>query len=121
MRVELEGVDDATLALCVPNAALDPIRRQLQATIGVETDAPGESWGDRWRQVIGSAELEVQAELGTTRMPLGAVLALKAGDLVTLGTGRDGPVVVRVEGRPRFVGAPGISGGHHAVRVTARL
>jgi len=121
MRIEIEGVEDAAVSLCIPNAALDPVRRQLQATIGVETDAPGESWGDRWREVIGAAEIDVQAELGTTRMPLGAVLALKVGDLVPLGTGRDGPVVVRVEGRPRFIGAPGISGGRHAVRVIARL
>ena len=121
MRIELEGVDDAAVSLCVPNAALDPIRRQLQATIGVEAEAPGESWGDRWREVIGAAEIDVKVELGTTAMPLGGVLALKVGDLVSLDTGRDGPVVVRVEGRPRFLGAPGISGGRHAVRVTARL
>jgi flagellar motor switch protein FliM len=121
MTIELEGVDEAGVSLCIPNAALDPIRRQLQVSLGVEKDAPGESWGDRWREVIGAAEIDVLAELGTTRMPLGAVLALKVGDVVSLGTGRDGPILVRVEGRPRFLGAPGISGGHHAVRVTGRL
>jgi flagellar motor switch protein FliM len=121
MTIELEGVEEAAISLCIPNAALDPVRRQLQASLGAEKDTPGESWGDRWREVIGGAELDVHAELGTTRMPIGAVLALKVGDVVPLGTGRDGPVLVRVEGRPRFLGAPGISAGHHAVRVTGRL
>lgn len=121
MQIELEGMEEAAVSICIPNASLDPVRRQLQVSIGVEKEAPGESWGDRWREVIGAAELDVKAELGTTRMPLGAVLDLKVGDLVQLGTGRDGPVLVRVEGRPRFVGAPGISAGRHAVRVTGRL
>jgi flagellar motor switch protein FliM len=121
MTIEIEGVDEAGVSLCIPNAALDPIRRQLQVSLGADTDAPGESWGDRWREMISAAELDVLAELGTTRMALGAVLALKVGDVVPLGTGRDGPILVRVEGRPRFLGAPGISGGHHAVRVTGRI
>jgi len=121
MQIELEGVDEAGVSLCIPNASLDPIRRQLQASIGVEKETPGESWGDRWREMIGTAELDVLAELGSTRLPIRAVLALKVGDVVSLGTGRDGPVIVRVEGRPRFLGAPGISGGRHAVRVTGRI
>jgi flagellar motor switch protein FliM len=121
VTIELEGVDGASVSLCIPNAALDPIRAQLQVSLGAETEAPRESWGDRWREVIGEAEIDLRAELGTTRMPLSAVLSLKVGDVVPLGTGRDGPVLMRIEGRPRFLGAPGISSGRHAVRVTGRL
>jgi flagellar motor switch protein FliM len=52
-------------------------------------------------------------------MRLRDVLALRAGDVLALGTGREGPVRVRVEGRTVFVGAPGVAGGNNAVRVTA--
>jgi flagellar motor switch protein FliM len=73
------------------------------------------------RALLAGAELEVAAELGTRRMRVRDVLALAPGDVIPLGTGRDGPVLVRVEGRARFVGAPGMSGGSNAVRVTGRL
>jgi flagellar motor switch protein FliM len=121
MRVEAEGAEEAAFSLCVPNAALDPVRQRLAASLDEPSGEPGTAWGDRWRQLIAGAELSVVAELGRHRLPLRAVLALKPGDLIPLGTGRDGPVVVRVEGRPRFQGAPGVSGSHNAVRVTARL
>ena len=121
MRVEVEGTDDAAFSLLIPNAALDPIRQRFQMTLDEAPDGPRASWNERWRQLIAGAELEVKAELGTRELPLRQVLALKAGDLVPLGTGRDGPVLVRIEGRPRFSAAPGVSGGNNAVRLIARL
>jgi flagellar motor switch protein FliM len=121
MRVEVEGAEDAIFSLCIPNGALDPVRGRLGAMLDAPAEEPGPAWGDRWRALIASAELGLVAELGTRRMALRDVVALKAGDLLQLGTGRDGPVLVRIEGRPRFLGAPGVSGGNNAVRVTARL
>jgi len=41
--------------------------------------------------------------------------------VIPLRTGREGPVLVRVEGRPRFLAAPGVLAGSNAVRVTARI
>ena len=49
------------------------------------------------------------------------VLNLQVGDVIPLGTGREGPVLLRIEGHPGFTGAPGISGGNNAVRVSGRL
>jgi flagellar motor switch protein FliM len=121
-QVEVEGVQDTMLRLCIPNASLDPIRQRLQATPGGDMgETPETTWGDRWRQLLSSAALEVSAELGTSTLRLGAVLALKVGDVVQLGTPREGPVLVRIEGRPRFQGVPGVSGGANAVRLTGRL
>jgi flagellar motor switch protein FliM len=121
MRVEVEAAEDATFSLAIPNAALDPLRQRLQVSVDDAGAGPATAWGDRWRELIAGAELSVAAELGRHRLPLRAVLALKPGDLIGLDTGRDGPVVVRVEGRPRFLAAPGVAGSHNAVRLTARL
>jgi flagellar motor switch protein FliM len=54
-------------------------------------------------------------------MPVSRLLDLAVGDLVTLDAGREGPVIVRVAGKPRFYGAPGIRNGNNAVRVDDRL
>jgi flagellar motor switch protein FliM len=125
LRLELEvavpGAEDARLAVVIPNGALDPVRENLQATSREEREAPEATWGDRLRTILAEAELEVSAELGKRAMRLAEVLRLKTGDVIPLGTGREGPVVVRVEGRPRFLGAPGVAGSFNAVRVTGRI
>ena len=120
LAVEVEGVEEARILIVMPNAAFDSIRPRLQRARD-DGEQKGEgAWSDLLRTTLGTAEVEVSAELGTHRMPLRAVLNLRAGDVIPLGTGREGPVVVRVAGRPRFVGAPGVSSGNNAVRVTGR-
>jgi flagellar motor switch protein FliM len=123
LRLTTDGGADLGLSLCIPWAALDPVRARLAATPGREA-APAVRDG-RWQEsiqhLLGETDLELTAELGRRALTLRQVLALKVGDVVALGTGREGPVVVRVEGQPRFLGAPGVSGTHHAVRLTAKL
>src|SRR5262245_43145417 len=121
LRLDVDGSDDARLWVCIPNAALDPLRPRLQTPPGAESTGPRASWGDRVRAVLAAAELELSAELGTRRMRVREVLGLKVGDVLPLATGREGPVLVRVEGRPRFLGAPGVSAGSNAIRITGRI
>jgi flagellar motor switch protein FliM len=116
-----EGGEPATLAICVPNASLDPVRAALEALPGSERIAPATVWSERLRALLDDTDLEVSAELGNARLRVSEMLALRAGDLLTLGTGREGPVLVRVEGRPLFHGAPGVAGSSNAVRITGRL
>ena len=120
LAVGIAGQASPGLWLCLPNAALDPLRHRLQAGVSGEGEAPDAGFGDRWRAALAAVELEVAAELGTHRLRLRDVLGLSAGDVLPLRTGREGPVLVRVEGRPRFLAAPGVQAGSNAVRVTAR-
>jgi len=120
MRIGIEGGEEMPLSLCLPNAALDPIRPLLsQIKVSHDEDPARESaWRERLREALAATEVEVVAELGTRTMAMRHVLALAVGDVIALGTGREGPVLLKVEGRARFVGAPGVSGGANAVRVT---
>ncbi|MFN8542718.1 MAG: flagellar motor switch protein FliM [Candidatus Binatia bacterium] len=123
MRIGVEGCEEIPLAVCFPNASLDPIRAALQQLqVSGEEDVAAEAvWVEKLRAALADAEVGVSAELGTATMPMRKVLELAVGDVIPLGTGREGPVLVRVEGFPHWVGAPGIAGGNNAVRVTARL
>ena len=102
-----------------PVAALDPVRGRLQ-TMRTDDGATGAdaAWAARLRERILAAPVDVTVELGTATMSMSRLLALAAGDLLELETGREGPVVVRVGGEPRFRGAPGVQGGRNAVRIT---
>ena len=121
LAVGIVGLADPALWLCLPNAALDPLRHRLQTGVSGAGEAPGAGFGDRLRAALAAVELEFAAELGMHRMRLRDVLALGTGDVVPLRTGREGPVLVRVEGRPRFLAAPGVQSGSNAVRITTRL
>jgi flagellar motor switch protein FliM len=121
LAIAVEADQPASLRVCIPNASLDPIRRTLEVTTGRAAGARFPSWSDALRELLAPTEVEVVAELGTERMRLGDVLALRAGDVLTLPTGREGPVTVRVEGQVVFVGAPGVARGSNAVRITATV
>lgn len=125
LRLELtvthDGGERAALTVCIPNAALDPVRHVLETVPGSGGEAPSTAWNDRMRALLDDTDVEVTAELGRARLRVREVLALRAGDVVPLGAGREGPVVVRVEGRPLFLGAPGVAGSSNAVRITSAV
>lgn len=122
-RLAAGDAEEHALPLCLPWAAVDAVHARLATPPGREAPAApaDDAWGEPLRALLADTELEVTAELGRRALSVREVLALRVGDVVALGTGRDGPVVVRVEGQPRFLGAPGVSGTQHAVRLTARL
>ena len=62
--------------------------------------------------------MEAVAELGRTRMKLKDLKALKVGQELPLGSGRE--VEVKVGGKVLFLGEPGHNAGRHSVRVTGR-
>ena len=123
LQLEIPGGEAVVLVIAVPNSVLDPLQEKLAGASDDDEDGAttvDAEWTARLRRALVAAEVEVSAELGSQEVPLNRVLAFKAGDLIPLTTGRDGPVVVRVEGVERFVGTPGVAGGNNAVRVTAR-
>ncbi len=121
LGIVVEGCEDGVLSVCIPNTSLDPVRARLQVTAEVVREAPDAAWAEQLHAALAQAEVDVAAELGTQRLTMRQVLGLKVGDMIPLPTGREGPVLVKVEGRPRFIGAPGVSAGQNAVRVTGTI
>jgi flagellar motor switch protein FliM len=121
LGVAVNGCDDGRIRVHLPYASLEPVRARLQATTESAPPLADADWAARIRANVAEAEVEVSAELGRHRMSMRDVLAMAVGDVVPLGTGREGPVLVRVAGRPHFLGAPGIAGGRNAVRITQAI
>lgn len=123
MRVLLEADDGLTLSICMPYAALDPIRSKLTGELDDIPEERGPGWGREFRSRLHDVRVGVAAELGSCQMSLRGILGLKAGDVLALETRKEQPVVVRVERLPKFYGVPGLSRTNHAIRIvdTVRL
>jgi flagellar motor switch protein FliM len=116
MEARLQGTS-ATLALLIPWSAIAPVANQFAAreeTKGSQND------GDRSsvRRAVGNVAMQVRAEVAAVEMPIEAVLALKAGDLLRLNAPAAGGVTLYADKVPVKVGKPGRSGSRRAVQVT---
>lgn len=121
LRVLLEGEEGLTLTLCIPYAALDPLRTKLSGEIEGVQDERGASWYRALRGRIADVPVEIRAELGSCHMSMGEVMHLKAGDVLTLDTRREDTIVVRVENVAKLLAVPGVSREGHAVRIVDRI
>jgi flagellar motor switch protein FliM len=121
LRVLLEGEEGLTLSLCIPYAALDPVRNELSGEVEGAKDERSASWDGVLRGRITDLPLAVRAELGSCQMSMRDVMALKPGDVLTLDTRREGAIVLRVEDLAKFLGVPGVSRDGHAVRIVDRI
>jgi flagellar motor switch protein FliM len=121
VRILLESEEGLSLTVCVPYGALDPLRAKLAGEIDTPTDDRGPSWAGQMRERVEDVSVGLTVELGNCRLSLRKLVALKEGDLLVLETRKDQPVVVRVEGLPKFYGMPGLARSGHAVRILGRI
>jgi flagellar motor switch protein FliM len=70
------------------------------------------------RRAVGNVDMQVRAEVAAVEMPIEAVLALKAGDLLRLNAPASGGVTLYADKIPVRTGKPGRSGSRRAVQVT---
>jgi flagellar motor switch protein FliM len=74
----------------------------------------------RIQATLEDVELDLVAELGRVRMPLGSLGALRVGDTIRLGVPVDGEVVLRADGKTLFSGYPTTAGRQIAVKISTR-
>ena len=102
------GEGAAPLALCYP---ADALRALLD--VPVAAAAPPDPAAPH----VGGLPLDLRAELGRTRLPVGDLLRLAPGDVIPLGRTADAPVPVWVGSRLRFEARAGVCGPRLALHV----
>jgi len=116
-EIELENLA-GSITICLPYAAIEPIIPKLKAQFQSEEMEVDQVWVRRLRTELLSTEAEVVAELGTTVIHPGEILRWQVGDTIMLGKDVTDPLVVKVEGIPKFKGFPGVSRGNKAIQIT---
>jgi len=105
--------------LCIPYNSIERIGGKLSAnswvSYGRKTATP--ETVQQIGQTLRSSLVELQVRLARTRISTGDLFSLKVGDIITTEKDRGTPLVVNVEGVPKFRAQPGAFKGHKAIRI----
>lgn len=119
-EVELEQTV-GTLILCLPYSTIEPIRSKLHAGFQSDQLEVDTAWINRFIERVREAEVNMVVELGRTMISGEDIMNLAEGDVIMLRHDVREPLVVKVEGVPKFKVFAGSSRGQKAVRVVGDI
>jgi len=92
------------ITFCLPYSTIEPIRSKLYAGFQTERLEVDQNWRRRIVHQIQDLNVELSVEFGSAEIYLRSLLGLQIGDIIRLDQDCDHPLVVRVEGVPKFTG-----------------
>ena len=116
-EIEMEHIS-GTLTICLPYAAIEPVIPKLKAQFQSEEMEIDQVWVRRLRAELLTTEIELVAELGSTKVTPQDLMKYKVGDTIMLGNDISDPLMLKVEQIPKFKGFPGVSRGNKAIQLT---
>ena len=109
------------ITFCLPYSTIEPIRSKLYAGFQTERLEVDQNWLRRIVHQLQSLEVEMSAEFGSAEINVRSLLSLQVGDIIRLDQDCDNPLVVRVEGVPKFTGFARVMKQKKAVEIVTRL
>lgn len=106
--------------ICTPFLMLEPIKDKLSSRYLREKDR-AHAFRSQLTVLLRDTHVNMVAELGKAVHTIGQILELEKDDIVKLNTGPQDPVMIRVEGVPKYLGMPGVVKGNRAVQITALI
>ncbi|MGQ0509199.1 MAG: flagellar motor switch protein FliM [Betaproteobacteria bacterium] len=109
------GTTGGKLHVCIPYAALEPIRDRLAAPARSDRAPPDKRWMHRLSAQVQFAEVELTADLARIPLRVSQLLGMKVGDVI----GFDPPeaVTAQVDGIPIFECRYGVLNRQYAIKV----
>lgn len=113
------GTVRGLLSLCIPYNAIEKISHKLSSNswTGYRKGQASREVAARLSQLLQKATVEVVVTLAETRITTGDLLALRVGDIITTDQDIHSPLIVTVQGVPKFRASPGAYKGRIAVQV----
>lgn len=103
--------------ICTPFLMLEPIKEKLSSRYLREKDR-AHVFREQLTHLLKDTQVKIVAELGMANHTIGQLLELETDDVVQLNTGPQDPVVIKVEGMPKYLGIPGVLKGNRAIQIT---
>jgi flagellar motor switch protein FliM len=117
--IELENVT-GVMTLCIPYSTIEPIRERLRYGFKGENLEVDRTWRTYIQRKIKEMAVTLSCTLGTAKLTGRQVLEMRVDDVIPLDQGVHEPIIVSVEGTPKFKGYPGSCSKNKAVRITER-
>lgn len=109
------GGATADMHICFPYSMMEPIRDLLYSAMQSDQLSTDKRWIGTLRKQLQGAEVEVVAQLGTSRITLGQILKLKAGDVIPLNIPEK--ITAVVDNVPLIECSYGQQNGQYALKV----
>jgi len=119
LNVELENTS-GMMTFCIPYSLIEPIREKLRHRFQGEKFEVDEAWSKFIYGKIRGLKMDVNCILGTAKITGRDLLEMKANDILQLDQKISDPIVVNIEGIPKFRGYPGTYCRQQAVRIEER-
>jgi flagellar motor switch protein FliM len=116
---ELRGM----MNLCIPFNSIERVSAKLTSNnwASYSKRPPSMDSMQRIGNRIAQAPIEVVVELAATRINTSDMLELRVGDIIASEKDVNEPLVVYVEGKPKFYAAPGKYKGRKAIQIKAGM
>ena len=118
--VELEQFT-GMVTVCIPYSTIEPIKVKLYSGYQSDQLEVDRNWIERFYDRLKSTEVEVKVELGRSRITVQDLFGLKVGDVLPLGKDVSEPLVVQVQGVPKFSARPGVYGSNKAIQIEEKV
>lgn len=103
--------------LCIPYNSIERIANKLSAnswaSYGKRQVSPDAA--ERIGRALRASTVQLVVQLAKTRITTQDLIGLRVGDIITTKKDIHTPLVVRVEGIPKFLARPGVFKGHKAI------
>jgi flagellar motor switch protein FliM len=106
--------------VCTPFLMLEPVKERLSSRYLREKER-AHAFRAPLTILLRDTKVNLVVELGRTLSTIGRILELEKDDIVKINAGPQDPVVIKVEGKPKYLGMPGTLKGSRAVRISALI
>ena len=113
------GGTGGSFHVCLPYSMIEPIRELLYSTMQGDHLAVDKRWLQMLSRQVQSAEIELVALLGQTKITVDNVLKMQIGDIIPLDVAEN--VTAMVDNIPVMEGKYGVFNGQYAIKVEKML
>ena len=103
--------------LCISYLMLEPIKDKLSSRYLREKDRES-TWFSEIKSLLNQAQITISGELGRSVRNVQEILNLQKDDIISLNTGPQDPVTIKIEDVPKYYGSPGVYKGNSSVQIT---
>ncbi|MBU5341114.1 flagellar motor switch protein FliM [Caldifermentibacillus hisashii] len=117
------GETSGMINICIPHIVLEPIISKLSVSYWMQTEKK-QAEPEKLlvlKRHLKHTQLPVIAELGQSEITIEEFLNLTEGDCIELNRKIDQPIIIKVEGKPKFLAQPGKINNKLAVQILEEL